>query len=305
MIASTSSIMKSVIYALVLGIAANVYFFGFGVIIQIILAIITAIIVEAIMLRLRNKPVYETIADNSAVLSAVLLAISIPTIAPWWLIVVGVSFAIIFGKQIYGGLGNNSFNPAMVGYVFLLISYPLEMTGWQSGFLSFNEVLTHIFNYNPADSITGATILDIANNKTKTQLISLSEPIIWINIGFLLGGGYLLFRRVIFFHIPISLLAGMIFMVLFLQLFIDTNSIIVHLFAGSTMLGAFFIATDPITASTTNIGRLIYGFSIGVLIIIIRELGGYYPDGIAFAVLLMNIIAPILDIYTKPKTFAK
>ncbi len=305
MIISTSKLMKNVIYALILGIIANVYFFGFGVIIQTILAIITAVIVEATILRLRNKPVYETISDNSAILSAILLAISIPSIAPWWLIVIGVSFAIIFGKQIYGGLGNNSFNPAMVGYVFLLVSYPLEMTAWQSDFLSFSQTITHIFNYNPADNITSATILDISGNKTSLQTIQLSEPILWINIGFLLGGVYLLFRKIIFFHIPISLLFGMIFTVLLLQLFTDTNSIVVHLFASSTMLGAFFIATDPVTASTTNTGRLIYGFSIGMLIIIIRELGGYYPDGIAFAVLLMNIVAPILDTYTKPKTFGK
>lgn len=301
-ITSTNAIMRNVIYALLLGVAANVYFFGFGVIIQIILAIITALAVEALVLTLRKTPIYETLADGSAIITAILLAIAIPTIAPWWLIVLGVSFAIIFAKQIYGGLGNNTFNPAMVGYVFLLIAYPLEMTQWQGeGFLSLADSLGHIFMSLPIDAITSATILDIAS--IKTTPLQLTMAVVWINIGFLLGGVYLLLRKIIFWHIPIAMLAGIIVGVELLALFgVQTRDIALHLFSGATMLAAFFIATDPVTASTTNNGRLIYGFGIGLLIIIIRELGGYYPDGVAFAILLMNIVAPLLDTYTQPKT---
>ncbi|MBT3194992.1 MAG: electron transport complex subunit RsxD, partial [Candidatus Ruthia sp.] len=125
---STNQMMRQVIYALALGVVAAYTFFGWGVIVQIVLAIVAAIAVESAFLSIRNRPIKPSISDGSAILTAVLLAISIPSIAPWWIVVVGVAFAIIFGKQLYGGLGNNPFNPAMLGYAFLLISYPLQMT---------------------------------------------------------------------------------------------------------------------------------------------------------------------------------
>ena len=304
---STNQVMRQVIYALVLGVAAQVVFFGFSVLVQIALAIVTALSAEAFVLRMRGMQVAPSLRDGSAVLTAVLLAIAIPSIAPWWIIVLGVLFAIVFGKQLFGGLGNNPFNPAMLGYAFLLISYPLQMTQWPSEF----QGVLGIFEFSGVDVLTGATNLDYA----KTQLM-LGESIgaltfesisqMWINFGFLLGGIYLLLRRIVFWHIPLSLVLGLVLMSGILYLIDPTNfsSPIFHLINGATMLAAFFIATDPVSASTTPMGRLIYGFAIGAIIVVIRVFGGY-PDAVAFAVLLMNITVPLIDYYTQPKVFGK
>ncbi|MGE4570893.1 MAG: RnfABCDGE type electron transport complex subunit D [Gammaproteobacteria bacterium] len=304
---STNQVMRQVIYALVLGVAAQVVFFGFSVLVQIALAIVTALSAEAFVLRMRGMQVAPSLRDGSAVLTAVLLAIAIPSIAPWWIIVLGVLFAIVFGKQLFGGLGNNPFNPAMLGYAFLLISYPLQMTQWPSEF----QGVLGIFEFSGVDVLTGATNLDYA----KTQLM-LGESIgaltfesisqMWINFGFLLGGIYLLLRRIVFWHIPLSLVLGLVLMSGILYLIDPTNfsSPIFHLINGATMLAAFFIATDPVSASTTPMGKLIYGFAIGVIIVVIRVFGGY-PDAVAFAVLLMNITVPLIDYYTQPKVFGK
>lgn len=308
---STSWIMRQVIYALALGVMAVYYFFGWGVFLQITLGVVTAIVVESAFLALRGRDVISSISDGSAVLSAILLAISIPSIAPWWVIIVGVSFAIIFGKQLYGGLGNNPFNPAMLGYVFLLISYPLQMSTWQVDFLSLSQALGVVFDLSNIDVISGATKLDevknglsLAGSIQQLDPHSLSQA--WINAGFLLGGLYLLLRKVIFWHIPASFLAGVVISSMLLwasntDLYLPTQN---HLMLGGTMLGAFFIATDPVSASTTPKGRIIYGFLIGVLIVIIRTFGGY-PDGIAFAVLLINMTVPLIDGFTQPKVFGQ
>jgi len=308
---NTNQIMRQVSYALALGVGVQVYFFGFSVFIQIFLACITGLITEALFLRLRGSEIKPAIIDGSVVLTAILLAISIPSIAPWWIIVLGVSFAVIFGKQIFGGLGNNPFNPAMLGYAFLLISYPMQMTQWPADYLSLGQAADVIFGLSSIDGLTGATSLD----HLKTQLtmgISIQElelnsiSQLWINIGFLLGGIYLLLRRIIFWQIPVSLLLGVVVMSTALFL-VDSNqfaSSLFHLVNGATMLAAFFIATDPVSASTTPSGRLIYGFLIGILIVIIRVFGGY-PDAVAFAVLLLNITVPLIDFYTQPKVFGK
>jgi electron transport complex protein RnfD len=268
---------------------------------------VTALAAEALILRMRGMQIAPSLRDGSAALTAILLAIAVPSIAPWWIIVLGVLFAIVFGKQLFGGLGNNPFNPAMLGYAFLLISYPLQMTQWPSEF----QGVLGIFELSGIDVLTGATNLDYA----KTQLM-LGESIgaltfesvsqLWINLGFLLGGLYLLLRRIIFWHIPLSLIIGLALMsgILYLVDPANFSSPVFHLINGATMLAAFFIATDPVSASTTPLGRLIYGFAIGVIIIIIRVFGGY-PDAVAFAVLLMNITVPLIDYYTQPKVFGK
>ncbi|SMN14007.1 Electron transport complex protein RnfD [Bathymodiolus heckerae thiotrophic gill symbiont] len=308
---STSQMMRQAIYALALGIGAAYIFFGWGIVLQIVLAVITAITVESVFLKIRKMPITSAIGDGSAVLTAVLLAISIPSIAPWWVAVVGVSFAIIFGKQLYGGLGNNPFNPAMLGYAFLLISYPLQMTTWAGDFISFAQALDVVFNLSPADALSGATRLDEVKTQLSlggviSELTLHSTAQAWVNMGFLLGGLYLLARRVIFWQIPAAFLSGIV-ITAFLLSFGDSEHYLPaqnHLMLGGTMLGAFFIATDPVTASTTPKGRLIYGFLLGMLIVIIRTFGNY-PDGIAFAVLLMNITVPLIDYYTQPKVFGK
>ena len=308
---STSQMMRQVIYALALGIIAIYTFFGWGVIVQIVLAVVTALATESLFLKIRKRPIMPAISDGSAVLTALLLAVSIPSIAPWWVVVVGVSFAIIFGKQLYGGLGNNPFNPAMLGYAFLLISYPLPMTTWASEFINLSQAFEIIFNLNLVDALSGATHLDevktqLGLGKMISEINVHSATQAWVNMGFLLGGVYLLIRRVIFWQIPSAFLLGIVVTAFFLSLGSSEYYLPVqnHLMLGGTMLGAFFIATDPVSASTTPKGRLIYGFLIGVLIVIIRTFGNY-PDSIAFAVLLMNITVPLIDYYTQPRVFGK
>jgi len=327
--ASVSRLMLHVGYALVPGTLAYVWLFGVGVLIQILLACLTAVATEAIILFLRKRPVLNTLTDGSALLTAVLLALSIPSIAPWWIIVLGTSFAIIFGKQIYGGIGYNPFNPAMLGYVMLLISFPLEMTRWPAAISLLEQVPTFqtsfdvIFNAGLGiDTISGATPFDTIKtqlsagmdvpatliNSNYGQLFGNFAGVGWelVSLGFLLGGLYLLATRRIAWQIPAAMLATIAALSTLFYL-IDSSqhmSPLLHLFGGATMLGAFFIATDPVSAATTPKGRIYYGIGIGALCFIIRSWGNY-PEGLAFAVLLMNMAAPTIDHYTRPRVFGQ
>jgi len=322
---SVTKVMLKVLYALIPGILVYFYLFGYGVLINILLAIVTALSCEAIMLKLRNRPLIPFLSDGSAIITAVLLALSIPSIAPWWTIVLGTAFAIIIAKHLYGGLGYNPFNPAMVGYAMLLISFPQIMTTWPANigasFINFANSLNFSFGtIKPeqliADAVSGATPLDYL----KSQLglgNALSEIMPneifgmiagnnfeWISIAFLVGGIWLIKQKIIHWQIPVSVL-GSLFAISLLFFLIDDTlyaSPIFHVFSGASILCAFFIATDPVSASTTPRGKIIYGVSIGLLIFIIRTWGGY-PDAVAFAVLLMNMCAPTIDYYTKPRTY--
>ncbi len=330
----TNKIMLLVILACIPGIIAQWFFFGYGNLVQIAIAAVTATLAEAAVLKLRQQPVLSRIKDNSALLTAVLLGISLPSLAPWWMIIMATLFAIIISKQLYGGLGQNPFNPAMVGYVVLLISFPVQMTSWlpphalQAISIDFTDTLSVIFTgYTPqgydvhqlllnADGISQATPLDtfktaIRSGENVHQ--ALNHPIfgefagvgwLWINASFLLGGLFLLWRKTIHWQIPVSFLAAL--MVAATLSWLVTPELaappLLHLFSGATMLGAFFIATDPVTASTTPRGRLIFGALIGGLVWVIRTQGGY-PDGVAFAVLLANITVPLIDHYTQPRAY--
>jgi electron transport complex protein RnfD len=326
---SVDRVMLQVLLALIPGIAAMTWFFGIGVLINIALAVVVALLAEASILGLRGRPIGSTLKDLSAVVTAVLLAISLPVIAPWWITVVGILFAIVIAKHLYGGLGYNPFNPAMAGYVLLLVSFPMQMTAWlapiELGSVALNEVdwLKLIFlEQLPAniefDAITMATPLD----SVRTQLgLGRSVPEIktdsvfgllagkgweWVAGGYLLGGLWLMWRKIIGWQIPVGLLLGL---GLFASICyaIDNNQFAApsfHLVAGATMLGAFFIATDPVTAATSVNGRLIYGLLIGSLVYIIRVWGGY-PDAMAFAVLLANLTAPAIDYFTRPRVFGQ
>ncbi|NJD05472.1 MAG: electron transport complex subunit RsxD [Methylococcaceae bacterium] len=323
--ASVRGLMLGVLAALVPGVAAQVWQFGAGVLIQCLLALIAALACEASMLWGRGRPLVPSLLDGSAALTAVLLAVSLPPVAPWWITVFGALFAITVGKHLYGGLGYNPFNPAMLGYAVLLISFPRTMTAWlpptgvaaaQPGWA---ELLDWIFRLTPPiDGMTMATPLDTL----KTQLgmgVALdqirSSPLFgglagagwqWVNLGYLLGGSWLLWRGAIAWQIPAAFL-GTLFLAALIFFLAEPASFptpLFHLFGGATMLGAFFIATDPVTASTTPRGRLIYGSLIGLLVFVIRSWGGY-PDGVAFAVLLMNLAAPTLDHFTRPRPFGR
>lgn len=332
---STSTIMLLVLIAAVPGMVAQWYYFGWGNLIQVLIAAIAAIGAEAAILRLRKLPLADTLKDNSALLTALLLGISIPSLAPWWVIVIGTLFAVVISKQLYGGLGQNPFNPAMVGYVVLLISFPVQMTSWlppdglQGMTPTLGDTLSMIFHFHTLDGhtmqqlqvgidgVSQATPLDtfktgLRAGHSAEQL--LTQPIYsgvlaglgwqWVNVGYLLGGVFLLCTRSIRWHIPAGMLISLAFCAT-LGWLISPHSLVspvIHLLSGATMLGAFFIATDPVTASTTNKGRLIYGALIGLLVWLIRSFGGY-PDGVAFAVLLANICVPLIDYYTQPRVY--
>ncbi len=332
---STGNIMLLVVLATVPGFAAQWYFFGYGSVLQVLLAVLTAWLAEAAIMRLRKAPIAPSLADNSALLTAVLIGISLPPLAPWWLVVIGTLFAIVIAKQLYGGLGQNPFNPAMVGYVVLLISFPVQMTSWlppdalQAVKPGLLDSLSMIFTGHTlagdtmqqlqlgVDGVSQATPLDtfktgLRAGHSAEQL--LAQPIYtgvlaglgwqWINLGYLAGGLFLLWKNAIRWHIPAAMLLSLAFCATLGWLISpeSLNTPLIHLFSGATMLGAFFIATDPVTASTTNRGRLLYGALIGLLVWLIRSFGGY-PDGVAFAVLLANICVPLIDYYTQPRVY--
>lgn len=323
---SVSTIMLLVLAALLPAIAVYYFFFGPGILISLALASITALVAEAAMLQLRNYPVKPFLTDGSAVLTAWLLALSIPPLAPWWLIVVGTAFAIVVAKHLYGGLGNNLFNPAMVGFAVLMISFPATMTQWPAPLLlsqhpvGFSEALQYTFSGTlqgvKLDAVTMATPLDTLKTQLNLQH-TVGEvkhmPVFGVFGGkggevvaamYLLGGLFLLQRRIITWHTPVSFLATL---ALVAALFngIDPSryaSPMFHLFTGGAMLGAFFIATDYVTSPTTPLGKLIFGTGVGFLEYVIRVFGGY-PDGIAFSILIMNATVPLIDAYTQPRVF--
>ena len=331
---STSEIMLLVVVACIPGIAVQALLFGYGVLIQLVLAISTAWLAEALIMRLRAKAALIRLKDHSALLTGVLLAISIPPYAPWWLIVIGTFFAIVIVKQLYGGLGNNLFNPAMAAYVMLLIAFPLQMTQWlpsvslQAESLNVLDAVCAVFTQyscsgfsisqlqSGIDGVSMATPLDtlrtdLAAGLTLTE--SMQQPVfygiagagwLWVNLAYLAGGLMLIKLRVISWRIPVAVL-GSLFLISMLSWLAaaDSNpSPLFQLFSGATMLAAFFIATDPVSASTTDKGRILYGVLIGFMIFIIRKYGGY-PDGVAFAVLLANMTVPLIDYYTRPRTY--
>lgn len=333
-LANTSVLMRTVALACLPGSAAQLYFFGSGVLIQLLLAIATAWAAEAGMMRLRGKPALSRLKDHSALLTAVLLAIAIPPIAPWWLVVLGTLFAIVVVKQLYGGLGQNLFNPAMAAYVMLLVSFPQQMTSWlpplalQSQPISWVDPVCLVLQGSSCQGLTLTELRTDFDGKTmatpldtlRTQLAGQQtiaeisqQPVFadlggygwnWVNFGFLLGGLYLLYRKVILWRIPVAVLGSLSLCALLFWL-ADSDrfaSPLFHLFSGGTMLAAFFIATDPVSTSTTAKGRLIYGALIGVLAYLIRTFGGF-PDGWAFGVMLANLMVPLIDIYTKPRAY--
>ncbi|PIP80286.1 MAG: electron transport complex subunit RsxD [Gammaproteobacteria bacterium CG22_combo_CG10-13_8_21_14_all_40_8] len=331
-----SGMMLTLIAAAIPGLFAQTYFFGWGVLIQVIFAIIVALISEVLVLFLRNKPIISTLFDGSAIVTGFLLGLALPSVAPWWITFTAVTFAMIFAKHLYGGLGYNPFNPAMVGYVLVLISFPLQMTAWLPATdlllhpLTFMDSLAVIFNQHTAngfsvanlrtgiDGYTLATPLDtIKTDLNNGFMLSeiLQKSIFgdfagkgWglVNLCYLLGGIFLIIKKVINWRIPFSFLGTLLLFSVIFTL-INPNgytSPILHLFSGATMIGAFFIATDPVSASTTPRGRIYFGIGIGLLVFVIRTFGGY-PDAIAFAVLLMNMCAPTIDQYTQPKIYGQ
>jgi Na+-translocating ferredoxin:NAD+ oxidoreductase subunit D len=326
---SVTRMMLEVLLALVPAILAWIWFFGWGIVFNLIIASTAALAAETLMLTLRGRPLQKHLLDLSALVTAALLALCLPPMTPWWITVTGVVFAIVFAKHLYGGLGYNPFNPAMVGYVVLLISFPVEMTQWLPPRQivgpgefpgAWAQLVAILTGQLPApltiDAVSQATPLDLMKTElalTRTAAEIMADPRFgdmgghgweWIGNALFLGGFWLLFRGVIRWQIPLAVFAGVLIPAgLFYLLDPGSHaSPAFHLFSGATVLCAFFIATDPVSAATTRRGRLIYGAGIGVLIYVIRTWGGY-PDGVAFAVLLMNMMVPVIDRYTAPRVY--
>ena len=314
----TQQVMLQLLLATLPAVLALTWLFGIGTLVNLVLAGGMALGFEAAILALRKRPIGFYLRDGSALVTAVLLALALPPYAPWWLTLVAVGFAIIFGKQLYGGLGQNPFNPAMLGYVVVLISFPLQMSSWPAshsvGMLAGIEQIFGLAQL--PDGWSQATALDVLKTNKSLTMDELwvqnpafgslgGHAVEWVNGAFLLGGLYLLQKKLISWHAPVGMLGALfvISLVFWNGSGSDSNgSPLFHLFSGASMLGAFFIVTDPVSGATSKLGRIIFGAGVGVLVYIIRTWGGY-PDGVAFAVLLMNLCAPTIDYYSRPRSY--
>lgn len=325
---SVRRVMLLVLAALVPGTAAQVWFFGIGVLLQVLLAVAFALAIEAAALRLRGQPLRPFLGDGSAAVTGWLFALCLPPLAPWWLALVGMLAAIGLAKHLYGGLGHNLFNPAMVGYAVVLVSFPLEASRWlaPAGLattqVTVAEAFAAIFAGLPPgagwDAVTGATPLSTLRELAgagRTLAEVRGDPVFgdfggrgweWSANFFALGGIVLCLLRVADWRTPVAVLGATVALSLPFWL-ADPGlhpSPLQHVFSGALVLAAFFIATDPVSGCTTPRGRWIFGIGVAVLTLAIRRWGGY-PDGVAFAVLLMNAAAPMIDRLTPPRIFGR
>lgn len=303
--------MKLVLLATVPGMLTLFWLYGWGVLINLMLAAATTLAVEGAVLRLRRRPLKPTLSDGSALVSATLLALALPPYCPWWLTVCAAAFAIL-GKQLYGGVGKNPFNPAMLGFALVLVTFPQQMTHWPSSHgMSLLDGLQHIFGFSlgaTPDAWAQATALDslrINKSLTMDELFAGNPAfghfggrgVEWVNLAFLAGGAFLLQRRVFSWHAPVGMLASLFVISLLCWNGSGSDSHgspLFHLLTGATMLGAFFIVTEPVSGAKSAGARLLFGIGVGLLTYLIRTWGGY-PDGVAFAVLLMNLCVPALE----------
>lgn len=320
---SVRRVMVMVLVALLPAIAAYAWLLGPIVLVQITLASVVALAAEAAMLSVRSKPVGLYLGDGSALVTAWLVALSFPPLAPWWLLTVGTLFAIVVAKHLYGGLGQNPFNPAMVAFAVCIVSFPALMSQWPpvDAGARFADLLSLVFGGAPRlDAMSGATPLDalktalkLGEGHTPVSTITADAHVFgmlagrgweWVAAAYLLGGLWLWWRRIIDWRQPFAFLAGIGLPAALLWLWNPAQfaNPLFHLFGGGTMLGAFFIVTDPVSGCTTPRGKLFFGFFAGLLAYLIRVFGGY-PDGVAFSVLLLNICAPLIDFYTQPPIF--
>ena len=322
---TVTDVMRLVALALIPGILVSCYFFGISILFNILLAIIFAVLIEAAVLKMRKMNVLDTLKDGTAIVTAMLFALAVTPFTSWWVSLTGIAFAIIVAKHLYGGTGTNPFNPAMAGYVFVYLCFPVELAYWPdltttAANISFLDSIKIILSVYPqaTDGLSGATPL--SNMKLELNQMNMVSEIMsgplygalggaawqWIGLAYLFGGIWLLLARVIRWQIPIAIL-GSLFGISLLCNMIDSDvypSALYHLFTGGTMLCAFFIATEPSSSSTTPNGKIIYGIGIGLFIYIIRTWGSY-PDGVGFAVLLMNAMVPLIDYYTRPKVLGE
>lgn len=303
--------MKLVLLAAVPGLLALVWFYGWGVLINLMLAGVAALAVEALVVRLRKRPLQPCLLDGSALVTATLLAIALPAYCPWWLTVSAAASAMLFGKHLYGGVGSNPFNPAMLGYALVLVTFPQHMTQWPAAHgMDLLAAVQQVFGFNTGapDAWAQATALDslrINKSLTMEELFSANQAfgtfggrgMEWVNLAFLAGGAFLLQQRVFTWHAPVGMLASLFIVSLLCWNGSGSDSHgspLFHLLTGATMVGAFFIVTEPVSGAKSPGAKLMFGVGVGLLTYLIRTWGGY-PDGVAFAVLLMNLCVPALE----------
>jgi electron transport complex protein RnfD len=316
---SVQRTMGLVLLALVPGVIAHVLVIGAGVLVNLAIATLTAVAAEALMLHLRRRPVAIAVSDLSAVVTAWLVTLCFPPIVPWWLTVGGVLVAIVAVKHLYGGLGQNPFNPAMIAYCSMIVAFPALMSQWPpAGQLAFDTQLSLILGGpRDLDGITGATALDALRTGLRAGVQTVDAVLQgsafgalggrgweWISVGYIAGGLFLLALRIITWHMPVAFIVTL---AAISGAFWLTNpagfaSPLFHLASGGAMLAAFFIVTDPVSGATTPRGKLLFAAGIALIAWLIRNFGAY-PEGIAFGVLLMNLCVPLLDMKTQPPVF--
>lgn len=306
---STQKIMYRVVYAMIPALAWSVFVFGLDALRVTLIAVAACLAFEFIIQKYLLK-ITPTVTDGSALITGILMAFNVPSNIPWWIIVIGSMAAIGIGKLSFGGLGNNIFNPALVGRVFLLISFPVQMTSWpvtlQSGIdgvtaaTPLSIIKEGLTNGTPILEISGKlpSTVDMLFGNTGGSLGEISALLL------ILGGLYMLWKKVITWQIPVSIIATVaviaaIFWAVNPEMYINP---VYHVLTGGLMLGAIFMATDMVSSPMTPKGQIYYGVGIGVITISIRMFGAY-PEGISFAILIMNAVTPLINIYVKPKRF--
>lgn len=319
---SVHKMMWQVVLALIPGIIVSAWVLGAGVLVHCLLAVLFALTCEMAIVKLRGRAIKDVALDASSIITGLLFGLSVTPFAPWWVTLYGVFFAIVICKHLYGGLGCNIFNPAMAGYTFVLICFPAELNYWptmtNSTFMqSLMAPFSHL-DYNLMDAISSATPL----SHTKSQIsnmVMLSEIDLWslfdlsqiknwrwISIAFLVGGCWLILQKVIKWQIPLVMLLTVLLLSMIFQAYDSERYVsgVFNVFAGGTVLAAFFIATDPVTSSTTVYGKIMYAVGLGGIIYVIRTWGNY-SDGIAFSILIMNALVPFIDYITRPAVFGQ
>lgn len=311
---TTGKLMLGVVIALVPALITSIYFFGWGAIIVTLTAILSCVIFEYLIQRfILKKPL--SITDGSAVVTGLLLAFNLPSNIPLFIIILGSLVAIGVAKMTFGGLGNNPFNPALVGRVFLLISFPVQMTTWP---------IPSGFNTSYTDAVTGATPLGIIKGGLSggEEISALMDQVpshMQLFYGYmggsmgeiaaaalLIGFAYLLIRKIITWHIPVSVIGSFAIFTAILWLVNPEKNAdpLFHLLTGGLLLGAIYMATDYVTSPMNPKAMIIYGCGIGVITVIIRVFGAY-PEGVSFAILIMNAFVPLMNTYIKPKRFGE
>lgn len=310
--------MQRVLLALLPGGVLFVYYSGWGVVLNVLIASASALACEALAVKLRNRSIRSALSDYTALVTAILIALCLPPLIPWYIPALASMFAILFAKHMFGGLGYNLFNPAMVGYAVVLVSFPEDLSLWLSQPDRFSTSLGYalqlIFDGGIAaqtnwDALTGATALDLhrdalllnTSNQNPAAVFQNAKGLIgakhseWINLAYLIGGLWMLSKRLITWHIPVAYIFVLAACTMTHKIIIDSNFMIsLQLLGGATMLGAFFICTDPVSAAVSNRGKIIYAALAGILVYAIRAFGAF-PDSVAFAVLLANCAVPLID----------